>query len=265
MSRRNYCFTAYEKPEPNMDLINYIIWGEEYGKKEQRLHWQGYVEFGKTHQMPAAQRIIGAGKCHLECRKGTKMQAREYCMKDGKYEEMGSFEMRSTKDILKQPKAWIKEHEPLMYVRYHRGIDRLQAQKGPKWRDITVNYLWGPTGSGKTRQVMELDDVYKLDAPYTWWDGYEGESILLIDDYQSGMIARSRLLNLLDGYQLRLETKGGHTYALWTTVYITSNYKPTLDSAMARRVTSVRAVGNTGTTAVTKKGDSDDDIESDDD
>ena len=144
-------------------------------------------------------------------------------------------------NLFKQPIPYIKEHYPEFYCRYHKGLEKLNIDKGPKWRDLKVTILWGPTGTGKTRQVMEKDNVYKIDPPYKWWDGYEGEEILLIDDYKRGAIDRGFLLNLLDGYRLRLETKGGHTWALWSQVYITTNYNPEIwaDEAISRRVTSV--------------------------
>ena len=142
-------------------------------------------------------------------------------------------------ELFKQPIGYIKEYYPEFFCRYHKGLEKLQS-KGDKWRNVEVTLLWGVTGSGKTRKVMEMDNVYKIDPPYKWFDGYEGEDILLIDDYKKGSIDRGLFLNLLDGYRLRLETKGGHTWALWTKVYITSNYDTaSWDEAMKRRVTSV--------------------------
>lgn len=57
-----------------------------------------------------------------------------------------------------------------------------------------------------------------------WWDGYDGEETLLIDEFY-GQLKVSRMLALLDGYQCRLPVKGNFTYAQWTKVYITSNTK----------------------------------------
>ena len=122
-------------------------------------------------------------------------------------------------------------------MRYVRGIEKLLINKGEMWREVKVTLIHGDTNTGKTRHVMEMDSVYKIDPPYKWFDGYEGERILLIDDYKIRSIERGLFLNLLDGYRLRLETKGGHTWALWEEVYITSNYNMDhWDDAMRRRV-----------------------------
>lgn len=244
---RDYCFTAWTLPKYDNDHCKYICWGEEICPTTGKLHFQGFVVFNKTARMPKAKEWIGAGsETHLESRKGSREQARIYCTKDYKFTEFGKFEALTISEILKKNIQWIKDNEPLMYCRYHKGIEKLQHKKGDKWRPVEVHVLWGKTGTHKTRTVMEMDSVYKIDPPYTWWDGYNGEEILLIDDYKTGHIQRGMLLNLLDGYRLRLETKGGHTWALWNKVYITTNFNPECwDDALLRRVTSVKAMGNT--------------------
>lgn len=234
---RDYCFTAWELPKPDFDKCRYVCWGIERCPKTDKLHYQGFIIFSRTHRIPSAKRILGAGdKSHFEPRCGTREQAREYCRKDGDFHEFGQFEGFTKEQLFKQPIGYLKENYPEFYCRYHKGLDRLQP-KGDKWRDVETTVLWGLTGCGKTRRVMEMDDVYKIDPPYNWWDGYEGEKILLIDDYKIGAIPRGQLLNLLDGYRLRLETKGSHTWALWNKVYITTNYNPECwEEALLRRI-----------------------------
>jgi len=241
---RDYCFTVFDTEWKPINFFNekikYLISGDEICPETKREHKQCYVCFPRTYRIKGAQDLLGIGKSHMEVKRGTRDQAREYCMKDGKFEEFGTFEPLTTKDVMELPLDRIKSEYPLMYCRYHRGLEKLKACKGPKWRKVEVEIIWGATGTGKTRRVMEMDSVYKIDPPYTWWDGYEGEEILLIDDYGRGAIPRGMILNLLDGYRLRLETKGGHTWALWNKVYITCNYDPaTWDDAILRRVCRV--------------------------
>ena len=72
---------------------------------------------------------------------------------------------------------------------------------------------------------MENPSVYKLNQPSNnslWFDGYNGEKVLLIDDF-SGWVKYRELLTLLDGYPYRCEMKGGHVWAKWNWVIITSN------------------------------------------
>ena len=244
---RDYVFTSWTQPKPEFDKLKYVCWGVEQCPTTNREHYQGFIVFNRTHRIPSAKRILGGGDtAHLESRRGSREQAREYCRKgNGQFIEYGEYQKYTVTELLRMPIEYIMEYEPLMYVRYHRGIEKLHAHlKGDKWRDVKVYVLWGKTGTNKTRTVMEKDNVYKIDPPYSWWDGYGGEEILLIDDYKIGMIPRGMLLNLLDGYRLRLETKGGHLWALWKEVYITTNYDPEMwDDAVLRRVTSVSAMG----------------------
>lgn len=241
-AKRDYCFTAWRLPEPEYDGIRYICWGTEKCPTTNKEHYQGFVIFTRTHRLRNAKRLVGGGDdCHLEHRRGTRQQARDYCAKDGRFTEWGQFERLTHDDLFKQDLNFLKENYPAFFCRYYKGLALLKSSNTIKWRDVAVHILWGDPGTGKTRRVMEMDDVYKLDHPYKWWDGYFGEKILLIDDYKRGAIDRGFLLNILDGYKLRLETKGGHVWASWTKVYITTNFNPGtwLDEAMLRRVTDI--------------------------
>lgn len=241
MSARCWCFTAWTLPKPDESAYRYVCWGEEVCPKTDRRHYQGFIILNRTSRIPALKRILGSGDgTHCETCRGTRAQAREYCRKDGQFVEFGVFEALTVTEIIRLPLDKIKEDYPLIFLRYHRGIEKLNANRGPSWREVSVTILWGPTGSNKTRTVMEMDDVYKIDPPYTWWDGYQGEAILLIDDFRTGAIPRGMLLNLLDGYRLRLETKGSHTWALWSAVYITTNFNPEMwDDAILRRTKKI--------------------------
>lgn len=88
--------------------------------------------------------------------------------------------------------------------------------------------LWGNTGTGKTRYAVERG-AFKWSPPSDttkeWWDGYAGEKSILIDEFY-GQMKPSRLQELLDGYMCRMDIKGSHTYAMYDTVYITSNVSP---------------------------------------
>ena len=135
-------------------------------------------------------------------------------------------------DLLKQGGSNLDliEHTPVAFVKYHRGLDKvafhLNKVRGKKQRDVKLTVLIGPSGCGKTSSAYELDpDLYKLDTDHNnalWFDGYEGEKTLLIDDFE-GWISFRTLLNITDRYPYRAPIKGGFTWALWTHVIITSN------------------------------------------
>nr|WAE42501.1 MAG: replication associated protein [Cressdnaviricota sp.] len=256
MARRNWCFTindpasidAFAIPEDAHGTIRYCVWQHE---KVERLHIQGYVELTKPQRLVAVKRLLKCDTVHLEERRGTREQARAYCMKaesrvDGPWEfgEWTGGGQGKRNDLADACKVMMEggldaliDAHPTSYVKYSRGLKELlfhQEQKKAKTnRTLSVIVLWGPTGSGKTRTAMEIartgNSWFKLDMAANgtnlWWDGYSGESTLIMDDFY-GWIPHGKLLNLLDIYPLRLDVKGSHTWACWTTVIITSNKPP---------------------------------------
>jgi len=235
---RDYVFTSWSEPMPVYEKLRYVCWGVEQCPTTGRIHYQGFAIFNRTHRYKGAKQIINGGDdIHLETRRGTRQEAKDYCAKDGKFTEFGEFEALTNTELFRKDINFLKENYPAFFCRYHKGLYLLQ-DKGKKWRDVKTIIYYGGAGTGKTRKCMEMDDIYKIDYPYVWWDGYMGEKKLLIDDFSLKNIQRGHLLNLLDGYRLRLETKGSHTWANWEEVYITMNGDPKLwtDAALLRRI-----------------------------
>lgn len=230
-------YTEEEEKQLKGVEANYIVMGREVGESGTK-HLQGYIEFENPRAMGGVKKVLGK-RAHIEQAKGTAKQAADYCKKDGEYWEKGTMSIgrghRTDLDelgerILKGERAEaIAESNPGAYVKYHRGLKELAMTVKPKkWREVKTLVYWGPTGTGKTRKAMEEESVYKLNTNSNgrlWFDGYEGESVLLLDDYY-GWIRYGELLTILDGYPYRCEIKGGHTWARWEKVIITSNEEP---------------------------------------
>lgn len=247
MTSRSYCITSYgvdQKVLPH-EKVKYCVWQLEKGAKSGRLHYQMYVELNSPQRYGMIRKWLGTKSLKILKRKGTPAQAREYCMKERTRVE-GPFEIGEWKDTkqgnrtdLQEIAKVIKKNSleeaidlyPEVYIRYHSGMEKLSARmikkKTKNFRKVEVHYIYGPTGCGKTRGVVEKEENLYIYSPLSttseWWDGYEGEEAILLDDYRDGWFSLSRLLNILDGYQLRMGIKGSHTYAQWTRVYITSN------------------------------------------
>jgi len=137
------------------------------------------------------------------------------------------------------------------------------------FRNVEVIVHWGKTGTGKTRIPYDLG-AYKFDDwDNLWWDMYEGEPIIILDEFY-GQVKPTWLLNVLDGYQLKLKIKNSFTWAKWTKVYITSNEHPDhwyksekipeeVRNAIRRRITQIIHFENfgTGTGTEVSKGKTD--------
>lgn len=97
---------------------------------------------------------------------------------------------------------------------------------GDDKRRVLATIYYGPPGTGKSytvRSIIAGRPHFRV-AIGKWFDGYEFERILWIDDFQPGMLQRNVLLNLLDEGDLRVEVKGGTVRVQVDEVYITSNY-----------------------------------------
>jgi hypothetical protein len=93
----------------------------------------------------------------------------------------------------------------------------------------SVVVYYGPTGTGKTRAVMDNlpspDDLWTYSGD-GWFDGYDGHKIVLFDDFSGSEFKISFLLRLLDRYPMQVRIKGGFVNWCPEEIYITSNLNP---------------------------------------
>jgi hypothetical protein len=94
-----------------------------------------------------------------------------------------------------------------------------------KWRDLDVQYIYGETGTGKTRSVMEkygYGNVYRV-TDYTHpFDGYMGQDVILFEEFRSSL-SLGDMLKYLDGYPVVLPCRYANKQACFTKVYISTN------------------------------------------
>lgn len=91
-----------------------------------------------------------------------------------------------------------------------------------------VLWIWGPTGSGKTRLAREIagSDVYITSRNLKWWDGYYGQKTVIIDEFRADFCTFHELLRILDIYPFRVEYKGGSTWLMASQIIVTSCFPP---------------------------------------
>ena len=193
-------------------------------------------------------------EAHLEAARGSVAQNRDYIAKTGKWENdrkhgtriPGTFEewgdapeerqgRRTDLDDLYQmvkegaTDLEILEVHPraMMYLdKIERVRQTLKAERyATEFRQLDVTYIWGPTGTGKTRGVMEehgYDKVCRVtdyDHPF---ERYNGEDTIVFDEFRS-QLRISDMLNYLDGYPLMLPCRYANRQACYTKVYRISN------------------------------------------
>ena len=93
------------------------------------------------------------------------------------------------------------------------------------FRELSVTYIWGRTGVGKTRSVMEeygYENVYRVTNYRNPFDSYDCEPVILFDEFRSSLPI-SDMLKYLDGYPVALPARYGDKAACFTTVFVVSN------------------------------------------
>lgn len=257
---RNCCFTSWV--EPTFEGMTYLVYGKETCPTTGKVHFQGYCEVPNSLSIKGIQKRLGDMTAHVEKRRGTQAQAVEYCLKDGDFKEFGEKNEQGKRTDIEEVVETLKSGEetlnsvmlnnPSMYCRYRNGLKdittELTRQKCHDFRHVEVMVLWGDAGSGKTREAIEDSPDYfvldQADGGTIWFDGYQGQKTLIIDDFY-GWIKYGTFLRMLDGYIYRCPVKGGFTYANWTKIFITSNkppcewYEKGYTDALKRRITKV--------------------------
>ena len=101
----------------------------------------------------------------------------------------------------------------------------LQDQFKNAWRKLNVTYLWGDTGAGKTRSVMEAfgySNVYQVTNYNHPFDGYKGQDVIIFEEFRSSLRIDD-MLKYLDGYPLMLPCRYADKVACYTKVFLISN------------------------------------------
>lgn len=264
--KRHWMFTHYVDVLPTIyeeKVVRYIIYQREICPETKRMHYQGYVEFHDNVRKGQVQKLIGneIKKAHCEPRKGSRTQARNYCRKAETAMEHTQFEFGMWREEVNRKRKLndmllagmtiddIIKVSPADFVRNHRGLEKLAARrakaKAKVFRPQTVKVYLGATGTGKTKRATSGADWFILPCgDKLWFDGYDGEDTLIIDDFY-GNIKYSTFLRMLDGHMLPVPIKGGFVYSMWHTVIITSNQHPRdwytrgYTAALKRRVTEI--------------------------
>lgn len=220
------------------EVITFCTYGRETAPTTGQRHLQGYIEFSQRLRLAQVKSLLG-NRYHLEKRRGTAQQAADYCSKDDPEPwTYGSISVREQgrRSDLDALHASLQEKKSLeeisnehfgSFLKYQRGITAYKFANAAKRNWITeVHVLWGSTGTGKTRYVYEHENNVYPHAGGQWFDGYEGQEIVLFDDFAGSEFKLQYLLKLLDRYPMQVPIKGGFVQWAPKKVYITSNLDP---------------------------------------
>lgn len=192
---------------------------------------------------------------HIETALGSSLENRDYIRKEGKYLETDKKETNipetfyeygevpqdktaKNETVSKKVLEMVKNGYSNMKIidefpSYCTKINHLNSLRqeclnekySKEDREVKVTYIFGDTGSGKTRFVMNkylYDEIYKVTNYEHPFDNYNGQKVLLLDEFRGG-IPISDLLQYLDRYPCRLPARYTDKVACYTEVYIISN------------------------------------------
>lgn len=240
---RRWVFTL-NNPEGRIDedsvprYVRYCVYQEEVGETGTH-HFQGYVELGAPQRLSALSKWLP--RAHWEIAMADRVRARAYAMKEdtrvggpyefGHWEDGGQGQRSDVQTLVSLINSGATTEEiwtqtPVLFLRFHRAISSAKNLSAPPHREIRVTYVYGPPGTGKSAMASTTYPLAYWKPKNKWWDGYESQSAVILDDWDGTWFSWTYLMKLLDRYPLLLETKGGTVKAKFTEVVITTNRLP---------------------------------------
>lgn len=253
------------------DSAKYSVIGFEVGHKCGTPHFHAYGYWPNGKAISSIKKVLPRARIDV-CR-GTPEQCRAYVIKEGEFNEFGTCPKQGKRsdlqlfkdDILsgmtEEELCEVHTDHMARFDRFYRRVRNMELKKrSMSMTAPEVIVLIGEPGIGKTREVYDnndIQDIYKLEvgdgsSNSLFWDGYEGESVILIDDFHNN-IKLDYMLRLLDRYPMKIAIKGGFTWRAASKIYITSNipldqwypYCPDIHrKALQRRLTTVRVLSD---------------------
>ena len=248
----------------NLDC-KYLVFGREVAPSTGTPHIQGYINFVCQKSWSKCRKLFsGLIQAHIFPAIGSHEQNFRYCTKeDPAFFEKGTKPMNQKEkgkagaDKIKAMWDLAKKGEfeklPLSMI---RTAEYVHAKYGPKPVDraeLDNKWIWGESGVGKSKYVRDTHSVFYSKPMSKWWDGYNGEDVVVLDDFapEHTQYLQYYLKIWTDHYVFNAEVKGGMLRARPKTFIVTSQYSPetcfpepeTLQ-AIRRRFTVVNLVGS---------------------
>ena len=232
--------------------VTYYCMSDEIGLETKTYHTHLFMYSPSGVRFSTVQNRLP--QCHIDYCKGTAQQNHDYVFKTGNYAgsakedtrvdgtqyEWGNIPVERQgrrNDIIDlydmiangMSDYQILDTSPdymlnLTQIRQTRQVIKSEKFKNT-FRQLSTTYIWGSTGSGKTRYVMEkygYENVYRVTNYKHPFDNYRGQDVVLFDEFRSSL-PLADMLKYLDGYPVVLPCRFADTQACFTKVYFTTN------------------------------------------
>lgn len=210
---------------------------KEIGSNTGRAHWQLFVSFKRAVRLAAIRKCFGT-RVHAEPSRSAAAEAyvhKEDTAVPGTRFELGrkALNRNSTKDwaVIKQlaKENKLDDIPADVYISHYRSIKQIaidNMQCPPDLTSCAGIWIHGPPGVGKSHfaRAQYGPDLY-LKAQNKWWDGYQGQRNVLLDDLDTKVLGHY-LKIWADKWAFMAECKGSSIQIRPNNFIITSNYTP---------------------------------------
>lgn len=208
------------------DDVTGIVVGKEVGEQGTP-HLQGAIGFSSRKTLKQLVEMFPGA--HVEVMRGTWQQNVVYCTKqnnvlrrEGTGPQQGErSDLETIYGLIKSGSSLdvIMDTFPSQYMRYSRAIeqcyDRVHRLDRKKKEPVQVVWIYGESGSGKSWITDEYAEdclaegktVFTWEADGDWWDGYDGEEVIIMNEFK-GDLSYTRMLKLCDVYTTKLRRRG---------------------------------------------------------
>lgn len=243
---RGWCVTVYAGTMP--DLIGaeevfrqcsatYCVFGREVCPETSRNHLQGYLYFRNNKTKQGIIDLFWPYSPYIVRANGTLAKNREYCIKDGSFEEFGDIPVSPSERFhaarsLAQD-GDVEQVEDELYLKYYSALHKMaeKALLDRVMEPLTVlQNIWisGPSGVGKSEswpQIFGRDNVFEKD-PSKWWNRYKSQPIVVLSDWQPQDFVKNiaMIKNLADIRPVSAQVKGSYIQIRPRHVVVSSNF-----------------------------------------
>jgi len=242
MRSRAWCFTLNNYTADEERIVHevdctYMVCGREVGELGTP-HLQGYIYFKNARTENSVKNLLR--RAHWEIARSDAETNATYCKKQGNYFESGLQPMSQKRKGEVSQERWANawkaakkgDIDAIDYdirFRSYATIKAISKDYMPRPDDLTEldnHWVYGPPGTGKSRSVRLLYPESYIKSFNKWWDGYQHETNVILDDFPMRNADKlEQLMKIWTANQSFIaECKGGAMHIRPKRIIITSNY-----------------------------------------